>query len=83
MPRYFKDITIKEMFEYHDHTYEYSDDHRKYTNGRNEREIIENKVKSIGGWTKKLVDLWNKYAPNHDGFQMNWEEMNENISTIK
>jgi hypothetical protein len=75
MPKYFHELTLKEMFEYHDFTYEYSDDNRYYEKGRKERNIIEDKVKEAGGWTKKLVDLWNKYAPNHGSFQKDWEWM--------
>ena len=76
MPKYFHELTIKEMFEHHDHTYMMADDNRYYENGRKESETIENKVKSIGGWTKELVDLWNKYAPgseNDDRFKKDWE----------
>ena len=30
MPKYFHELTLKEMFEHHDFTYEYSDDNRYY-----------------------------------------------------
>jgi len=73
MPKYFKDLTLKEMFKYHDHTYMMADDNRYYENGRNEYKIIEDKVKESGGWTKELVDLYNKYAPNDSMFQKDWE----------
>ena len=73
MPRYFEDLTIKEMFEHHDHTYMMSDDHRYYQNGRNEADIIEQKVADNGGWTEELVDEWNKYAPNDSKFQKDFE----------
>ena len=76
MPKYFHELTIEEMFEHHDHTYMMADDNRYYENGRRESEIIEDKVKSIGGWTKELVELWNKYAPGdekNDRFQKDWE----------
>ncbi len=72
-PKYFEDLTLEEMFEQHDHTFMMSDDYRYYKWGRREKEIIEEKVKSMGGWTKELVDLYNKYAPNHDSFQLDYE----------
>ena len=56
MPKYFEDLTIKEMFEHHDHTYMMSDDHRYYKNGRYEADIIEQKVADNGGWTEELVN---------------------------
>ena len=77
MPKYFHELTLEEMFEHHDHTYQYSDDNRAYVNGKKERDIIEDKVKDSGGWTKELVNKWNKYAPNHSGFQKDWEWMQE------
>ena len=77
MPKYFKDLTLTEMFKHHDHSYMMSDDHRYYENGKIERDIIENKVKSVGGWTKELVDKYNKYAPNDSMFQKDWEWMQE------
>ena len=76
-PRYFKDLSLKEMFEHHDHTYMMSDDSRYYESGRMERDIIEDKVKSVGGWTKELCDLYNKYAPKDGGFQKDWEWMQQ------
>ena len=75
-PVYFDDLTLEEMFEYHDHTYMMSDDSRYYEKGRRERDIIEDKVKSVGGWTKELVNLYNKYAPE-GMFQKDWEWMQE------
>ena len=72
--RYFDDLTLEEMFKHHDHTYMMSDDGRYYESGRRERDIIEDKVKSQGGWTKELVDLYNKYAPE-GMFQKDWEWM--------
>ena len=44
MPRYFNELTLTEMFEHHDHTYQMSDDHRYYKNGRYQVDIIEDKV---------------------------------------
>ena len=74
-PRYFKDLSLEEMFECHDHTYMMSDDNRYYESGRMERDIIEDKVKSVGGWTKELCKTYNKYAP--EGFEKDWEWMQE------
>ncbi len=76
-PVYFKDLTLKKMFKYYDHTYMMSDDNRAYENGRHQRDVLEDKVKSSGGWTKELVDLYNKYAPSDSMFQKDWEWMQE------
>ena len=75
-PKYFDDLTLEEMFKCHDHTYMMSDDNRYYESGRRESEIIEDKIKSIGGWTKELCDLYNKYAPG-ERFQKDWEWMQQ------
>jgi hypothetical protein len=77
MPKllYFHELTLEQMLESHDFTYEYSDDHRYYTQGSQEYKIINNKVKEMGGWTKELTDLWNKYAPN--SHQKDWEWINK------
>ena len=77
MPKYFKDLTLTEMFEHHDHSYMMSDDHRWYQNGKMEADIIEDKVAESVGWTKELVDKYNKYAPNDSQFQKDWEWMQE------
>ena len=74
-PRYFKDLSLEEMFECHAHTYMMSDDNRYYESGRMERDIIEDKVKSVGGWTKELCELYNKYAP--ETFGKDWEWMQQ------
>ena len=66
-PVYFNDLSIEDMFKYHDHTYMMSDDSRYYENGRQERQIIHDKVEEQGGWTKELVDTYNKYAPEDFG----------------
>jgi len=71
MPKYFNDLTIEEMFEHHDHTYMMSDDHRAYKEGREQRRLIEEKVDSIGGWTEKLVNKYNEFAPKE--FEKDWE----------
>ena len=74
-PLYFHELTLEQMLESHDFTYEYSDDHRYYTQGSQEYKIINNKVKEMGGWTKELADLWNKYAPS--SHQKDWEWINK------
>ena len=71
--KYFHELTLKEMFEHHDHTYQMSDDHRYYKNGRYQVDIIEDKVAENGGWTEELVNEWNKYAPNDTQFQKDFE----------
>lgn len=76
MPKYYEDCTLEEMFEYHDHTYMMADDHRAYENGRRQRDIMLAKVKEQGGWTKELVDLYNKYAPE-GMFQMDYDFLTE------
>ena len=73
MPKYYEDLTLEQMFEQYDHTYMMSDDHRAYENGRRQREIWSAKVEEQGGWTKELVNLYNKYAPNDDHFQIDWK----------
>ena len=72
-PRYYDDLTLEEMFECHDHTYMMADDNRSYENGRRQRDIMYAKVEEQGGWTKELVDLYNKYAPKDDMFQLDYE----------
>jgi len=72
MSKYYEDCTLEEMFEHHDHTYMMSDDNRAYENGRHQRDIMHAKVKEQGGWTKELVDLYNKYAPE-GMFQMDYD----------
>tara|TARA_Y100000356_G_C11147938_1_gene229034 strand:- start:44 stop:316 length:273 start_codon:yes stop_codon:yes gene_type:complete len=71
MPKYYEDLTLKEMFKYHDHTYMMADDSRSYENGKRQREIMHAKVKENGGWTQELVDLYNKYAPKD--FELDYE----------
>ena len=52
--KYFDDLTLEEMFEYHDHTYMMSDDNRAYENGRYQRDILEDKVK-LNNDLKKII----------------------------
>jgi hypothetical protein len=60
----FKELTLEEMIQRHDGWYMMSDDHSKYEQGVWQRNIIEDLVASKGGWTKDLVELWNKsYNP--------------------
>ena len=70
---YFDDLAIEDMFKQHDHTYQYSDDRNVFNRGRRQEEIIENKIKELGGWTQELVNTWNKYAPK--SMQMNFEDL--------
>ena len=72
-PKYFNDLTLEEMFECHDHTYMMSDDYRYYEEGKRQRDIMYAKVEEQGGWTQELVDLYNKYAPNTEAFQLDYE----------
>ena len=72
-PQYFEDLTLKDMFKYHDHTYMMSDDHRAYENGRYQSSIIEDKVKQAGGWSEKMCKLFNKYAPKDEMFQKDYK----------
>tara|TARA_B100000902_G_C27110361_1_gene813244 strand:- start:409 stop:582 length:174 start_codon:yes stop_codon:yes gene_type:complete len=43
-----------------------ADDHRYWKGGLRQMELINEKVKAQGGWTKELVDHWNKYAPGDE-----------------
>jgi hypothetical protein len=72
-PLYFKDLTLEQMFECYDHTHMMADDSRSYENGRRQRQIMNAKLEEQGGWTKELVDLYNKYAPKDDMFQLDYE----------
>ena len=61
--KYFNDLTLEEMFEHHDYTYQMADDHRYYSQGREQMRLINEKLDEAGGWTKKLIDKWNQHAP--------------------
>ena len=61
------------MFKRHDFTYNYSDDRKKFDKGRRQEEIINDKIKELGGWTEELVNAWNKYAPK--SMQRNFEDL--------
>ena len=78
MPKYYKDCTLEEMFKYHDHTYMMADDSRSYEEGRRQRDIMYAKVEEQGGWTKELVDLYNKYAPE-GMFQLDYDLINKSL----
>ena len=80
MAKYFKDLELEEMFEHHDHTYMMSDDNRAYEKGRRERDILEDKVESQGGWTKELVDTYNKYAPE-GMFQLDYDLIHKSLKS--
>ena len=62
-PKYFHELSLDKMLESHDWTYEYSDDHRYWKKGSNERDIIHDKIKELGGFNKEIINKWNKYAP--------------------
>jgi hypothetical protein len=66
MAKYFDDLSLKDMIKYHDFTYMMADDHRYWKGGLRQMELINEKVKAQGGWTKELVDHWNKYAPGDE-----------------
>ena len=74
MAKYYDDLTLEEMFEHYDHTHMMSDDHRAWQKGRRQREIWQAKLAEQGGWTKELVEVYNKYAPGgvDDGFKLDW-----------
>ena len=78
MPKYYKDCTLEEMFKYHDHTYMMADDSRSYEEGRRQRDIMYAKVEEQGGWTKELVDLYNKYAPE-GMFQLDYDLIHKSL----
>ena len=70
--KYFDDLPAFDMIEQHDFTYQMSDDHRYWEKGRREKQLINEAVeKEYGGWTKEVVDHWNKFAP-HDPNGMSW-----------
>ena len=79
-PKYFDDLTLEEMFECHDHTYMMSDDSRAYENGRRQREIWSAKLEEQGGWTKELVDTYNKYAPE-GMFQLDYDLIHKSLKS--
>ena len=62
-PKYFHELSLDKMLESHDWTYEYSDDHRYWKKGSNERDVIHDKIKELGGFNKEIINKWNKYAP--------------------
>ena len=71
--KYYHELPIKEMIQHHDFTYCMSDDNRYYEQGRRQLQLINDTVdKEYGGWSKELVDHWNKYAPHGD--DMSWRK---------
>tara|TARA_R100000742_G_C4273878_1_gene93621 strand:+ start:1505 stop:1753 length:249 start_codon:yes stop_codon:yes gene_type:complete len=72
--RYFDDLTLEEMFESHDWTYMYSDDNRWYESGRRQKEIINNKIEELGGWSQDILKLHNKYCPKPMQLSEEWME---------
>ena len=85
MAKYYDDLTLEEMFEQYDHTYMMADDHRAYENGRRQREIWQAKLEKQGGWTKELVETYNKYAPggDDDGFKLDWKLIHTSLKQNK
>ena len=85
MAKYYDDLTLEEMFEQYDHTYMMADDHRAYENGRRQREIWSAKLEKQGGWTKELVETYNKYAPggDDDGFKLDWKLIHTSLKQNK
>ena len=72
-PVHFHELPIKKMIEHHDFTYCMSDDNRYYEQGRQQLQLINKKVdEEYGGWSKELVDHWNKYAPHST--EMSWRK---------
>ena len=72
---YFHELSLDKMLESHDWTYQYSDDHRYWRKGSDERNIIHNKIKELGGFNKEIVKKWNKFAPKGEQTDMEWQEM--------
>ena len=71
--RYYHELPIKEMIQHHDFTYCMSDDNRYYEQGRRQLQLINKRVdEEHGGWSKELVDHWNKFAPHSD--EMSWRK---------
>ena len=77
MAKYYDDLTLEEMFEHYDHTHMMSDDHRAWQKGQRQREIWQAKLAQQGGWTKELVEVYNKYAPGGDdsSFKLDWNSI--------
>jgi len=73
-PKYFHECTINEMFQAHDWTYMYADDGRAYKNGRQQKQLIDAKIKELGGWSQELVDSHNKFAPQPMAISEDWFE---------
>ena len=71
--KYYDDLPAFDMIEQHDFTFCMSDDNRYYESGRRELQLINEAVeKEYGGWTKEVVDHWNKFAPHDD--DMSWRK---------
>ena len=71
--KYYDDLSAFDMIEHHDFTFCMSDDNRYYEAGRRELQLINEAVeKEYGGWTKEVVDHWNKFAPHGD--DMSWSK---------
>lgn len=71
--KYFHELSLDKMLKAHDWTYQYSDDHRYWKRGSEERNIIHNKIKELGGFNKEIVKKWNKFAPKSEQTDMEWQ----------
>lgn len=62
--------TFKSMLESHDWFYSYSDDHRYYTRGRDQRSAIEKAFDELSEQSleREAKDLYNDVSP--DGFSI-------------
>lgn len=56
----------REKLAFHDWTYEYSDDHRVWQKGtqqRDELKKIQLELVALGATMKEVKTIWNEYAP--------------------
>ena len=77
--KYFHELSLDKMLEYHDWFYQYSDDHRYYKKGSEENKIIHEKIKELGGWCPRIVTMWNKHAPKSMQTDMEWQNKLKNL----
>tara|TARA_R100001244_G_scaffold66693_1_gene54806 strand:+ start:408 stop:653 length:246 start_codon:yes stop_codon:yes gene_type:complete len=77
--KYFHELSLDKMLESHDWTYHYSDDHRWWKKGREEMNIINDKIKEIGGWCPRIVTIWNQHAPKSMHTSMEWQDKIKNL----
>ncbi len=72
--KYFDELTLKEMFASHDWTYMYADDNRYYENGRRQKELIDNKIQELGGWSQDILEAHNEHCPKPMQISDEWLE---------